>query len=177
MATIPLAIITNLLAINWSYFKDFCKYYMPEGEGRFQIIPIQKTNAVVINDAYNANPDSFNVSLDALNSMYEQREKILIIGDMLELGANGEKFHEDLLSEIELTKICRVITVGRLMFNLHNIIPDTIEHIHFSECESLIHEFKNVIQDKSVILVKGSHGVGLFRFVDVLINSCDSVFL
>lgn len=68
---------------------------------RFEIIR-KKTKKIYINDAYNASPRSMRASLETLNNIFLDKEKILVLGDMLELGSNEIEQHKSLEYIIKL---------------------------------------------------------------------------
>ena len=68
----------------------------------------------IINDAYNANPQSMREALRTLSEIKTNGKRFLIIGDMLELGPLSDTAHHDLGKEISLSNIDHLVTVGPL---------------------------------------------------------------
>ena len=66
----------------------------------------------LINDTYNANPDSMKSSLDILNRIESRKRKIAVLGDMFELGNESKSKHIDLASFINKTKVDEVYSIG-----------------------------------------------------------------
>ena len=83
---------------------------------RFQII--EKNAKTYINDAYNAAPKSMESSLLTLNEIFKDKKKYLVLGDMLELGENEIKYHEDLAKVLDKINYEKVYLYGPLMKHL-----------------------------------------------------------
>ncbi len=62
-------------------------------EGRMEVISGPSIGYILINDAYNSNPDSLKAALDFIKAHYSGKKKILVLGDMLELGDSSEAEH------------------------------------------------------------------------------------
>ena len=123
----------------------------------------------LINDTYNANPDSMRSSLNILNSISNKKRKIAILGDMFELGKESKIKHEELAGYANNLKIDEIYSIGDSMklfnnkLNSHNKV-----HGHFSDRNSLKVLLKKIKLDSSAVLVKGSRGMKMEEFVAVL---------
>src|SRR3989338_1801494 len=80
--------------------------------GRFQVNMIDGIDVLMVNDAYNANPYSFGVALESFSVLANSRRKIVVVGDMLELGAESREYHENLGAEIGKGDIDYLIGMG-----------------------------------------------------------------
>ncbi len=128
----------------------------------------KKKEFVLIDDSYNANPDSMKYSISLLTK-FESRNKILVLGDMLELGMNAEELHRKLARIIHKAKIDEVYTTGSLMEHLQDELSGKkISGSHFKNREQLKVFLKNKDLSNSVILIKGSRGMKMEEFVEVL---------
>ena len=126
--------------------------YTPENN-RSQIK--HTSNNTLILDCYNANPSSMRSALESF-AMIEHPNKIYIIGDMLELGAQSAKEHEDIVNLAESLSL-NGFTVGPL-FNSQK--SGSIKKQFANKTEAL--EFFTINQLKdTLILLKGSRGIGL----------------
>lgn len=123
---------------------------------RLQVI--KKEGFIIINDCYNASPDSMKSSLDVL-SAYKDYRKVAILGDMYELGEESEKAHFE-VGEYAKDKLDILIVIGRYIknfkdgFNNDNIIM-------YKTKEECIKELKNIVKLNDVVLIKASRGVKL----------------
>ena len=93
--------------------------HMNKGLENYHQIPqrneqIHFAGITIINDAYNANPQSMREALRTLSEIKTNGKRFLIIGDMLELGPLSETAHHDLGKEISLSNIDHLVTVGPL---------------------------------------------------------------
>jgi UDP-N-acetylmuramoyl-tripeptide--D-alanyl-D-alanine ligase len=115
--------------------------------------------AVVIDDTYNANPESVAYLIDVLKTKTFKR-RVLVLGDMLELGDSATEYHANIPSqEIDL-----VFTLGPLMKNLQR----GKQVLHFERLEDLLFELKRKIDSSDTIGIKGSRGMKMERVVEAL---------
>ena len=123
----------------------------------------------LINDTYNANPDSMKSSLDILNRIESRKRKIAVLGDMFELGDESKAKHLDLANFINKMKVDEVYSIGKMMKLMNQKLNGkTKVHQHFSDRESLKKHLQKFDTKNSVVLVKGSRGMKMEEFVSVL---------
>ena len=116
----------------------------------------QSDSNTLILDAYNANPSSMLVSINNFNDIPAKR-KVVIIGDMRELGAESQNEHHEILKLIDLFKFDDVIIVGTEFFKFSK----DFNFKFFPKVEdAFIFIQQNPISD-STILLKGSRGIKL----------------
>lgn len=137
---------------------------------RFQKIEIQ--NKIYINDAYNASPSSMKKSLETFSKIFNDIEKIIVLGDMLELGEKEIEYHENLLNDIQKSQINKVYLFGNRMKALYKKILEQKEIdgikqkeiIYFENKQDIINKI-NESNNKKVILVKASRGIKLEEII------------
>ncbi|MDC0093177.1 UDP-N-acetylmuramoyl-tripeptide--D-alanyl-D-alanine ligase [Alphaproteobacteria bacterium] len=125
----------------------------------------------VIDDSYNANPDSMNAALYNfynIKSKFKNYETILIIGDMLELGESSNELHLKLMPIIKKINPNMLITLGVYTANIFKELCSSINCHHYNSVETLLKDLKKFLKPKQVILVKGSNGTGLWKVVQIL---------
>ncbi|HEX9251852.1 MAG TPA: UDP-N-acetylmuramoyl-tripeptide--D-alanyl-D-alanine ligase, partial [Ignavibacteriaceae bacterium] len=123
----------------------------------------------VINDTYNANPDSMKSSIEILNKIKSRKRKIAVLGDMFELGNESKSKHLDLANFINKTKVDEVYSIGKMMkFMNQKLNGKTKVHKHFSNRESLKKYLQASVINNSVVLIKGSRGMKMEEFVSVI---------
>ena len=124
-------------------------------------------NFILINDTYNANPDSMKMSLQLLSRIIKYEKRVAILGDMFELGRQSKHLHESLAKEIIQNKINSVYLVGKMMRYLFKKLKSSdIEAAYFEDRESLKNFLKFKSFARSVVLVKGSRGMKMEEFID-----------
>jgi UDP-N-acetylmuramoyl-tripeptide--D-alanyl-D-alanine ligase len=135
--------------------------YTP-GNMRSQVVK-KGTNTIIL-DAYNANPSSMEAAVENLSTM-EAKDKVVILGDMFELGDDAEKEHRQLGELIRSKDFKAVYLCGDLMSAAAAVIPGAR---HFTKKDALLDTLKQNPITNSTILVKASRGIGLETVVDVL---------
>ena len=129
---------------------------------RFQEIKIGED--IYINDAYNASPTSMKAAIDTLNEIYNDKYKIAILGDMLELGENEVDYHIDVLNYLLDKKIKLIYLYGERMKKAYDIFmkskSEEYRFWYYPTKEGIVESLKNIKMDK-VILLKASRGTAL----------------
>lgn len=124
----------------------------------------QFNGATIIDDAYNANPASFTAALETLRSM-EAKRKILVAGDMLELGIQAIQLHRALGKQIAAAGLQQLLTVGPLAAIAGEAAAEEgMPRANWVDCptpEIAAKALAPVIGAGDVVLIKGSHGVHL----------------
>jgi UDP-N-acetylmuramoyl-tripeptide--D-alanyl-D-alanine ligase len=132
-------------------------------EGRLQ----KKTTpsgAVVIDDSYNANPDSVRAAIDVLAA--SAGGTLLVLGDMGEVGAHGLDFHEEIGRYARERGIDRVFATGEL--SRHAVRAFGTGARHFAAVEELIGAARGEIAPTLTVLVKGSRFMRMERVIAAL---------
>ncbi|HQF42000.1 MAG TPA: UDP-N-acetylmuramoyl-tripeptide--D-alanyl-D-alanine ligase [Ignavibacteriaceae bacterium] len=126
-------------------------------------------NFTLINDTYNANPDSMKSSFDVLNRIKSRKKKIAVIGDMFELGSESKVKHLELADLINKSGVDEVYSIGKMMKLMDKgLNGKTKIHQHFTDRESLKSFLKKLDINNSAMLVKGSRGMKMEEFVSVI---------
>ena len=136
-------------------------YKLDLSKKRMEIIKA-KCGAMIINDTYNANYDSMSAAISYLKNI-KDRNKIAVLGDMLELGKYSKELHEKVGKEIDKNIDC-LITVGDEAKYIANNAKAK-EIICFNNNEEAIQKIKNIISKDDAILLKASNGM---RFFDIV---------
>lgn len=124
---------------------------------------------IVINDSYNANPDSMKASLSLLSKIKPSYKKIAILGDMYELGDQSKKLHSEVGQFINELKLNEVYTVGKFSKNIYRQLNGRVPvKKHFVDKSSLLKSLKNLPLKKSVVLIKGSRGMEMEKIYSAL---------
>lgn len=126
----------------------------------------------LIDDCYNANPDSVICAIDSLKLM--NGRKVCILGDMLEMGNEYKELHASVGRYAAENGVELLLTVGELSQNTHSGAGDKIKALHFDSNEELIRALPDLICRGDTVLVKASH---IMRFDEIseavkIINRC-----
>jgi UDP-N-acetylmuramoyl-tripeptide--D-alanyl-D-alanine ligase len=135
-----------------SKIKEALESYQPQNN-RSQVIK-QGSNTIIL-DAYNANPSSMSGAL-ADFSDYPAENKVLILGDMFELGEESRAEHKAILDAIDFTRFTAVALAGSEFYRLRKEFPGALFFENTAELKSWYTE-RN-FQD-AAIYVKGSRGM------------------
>jgi len=123
---------------------------------------VKTFNNTLIVDAYNANPSSMRVALDNFATI-DARQKIALLGDMRELGADSEAEHKAIVEKvnnlIERGKMTKAIYVGEEFGKVTE---------SFSNSAALAEYLKENPLSRATVLIKGSHSTQMEKLVDVL---------
>lgn len=125
----------------------------------------------IINDAYNASPTSMRAAIELIADLPGYATKIVVLGDILELGPEEETYHLKIGELLDPEKIDFVFTYGNLGEKiaegaLHRFSADRV--FSFIKKELLIENLKNTITGNEIILVKASRGMKLEEVVTAL---------
>ncbi|WP_367606479.1 UDP-N-acetylmuramoyl-tripeptide--D-alanyl-D-alanine ligase [Legionella sp. W05-934-2] len=132
-------------------------------KGRFQRMKGQKESCI-IDDSYNANLNSTQRAIEALAQYPGKR--ILIMGDMAELGSWGIEHHQQIGNLAKQNHIDMVITLGNLSSHTSESFGDNA--FHFNDIGSLIDHVRGLLASDVTLLIKGSRSARMERVVDAL---------
>ncbi len=122
-------------------------------------------NITFIADCYNANPESVKAGLDAFFSIPTKNERVLILGDMLELGSDAVMYHNEIGSLFSKYEFKKVITIGKLSSQYkHGAVDSGIpkdKFIHFDTVADAAKKIKSILSPDQLVYLKGSRGIGL----------------
>jgi len=129
----------------------------------------------IINDAYNANPQSMREALRTLSEIKTKGKRVLIIGDMLELGPLSETAHRDLGKQISLSNIDHLVTVGPLASLVADCVKKNINKKleigkFLTHIEAVNYLLKKVGKG-DCLLVKGSRGAKMENVIQGFIEN------
>lgn len=126
----------------------------------------RKNGVTLINDAYNASPTSMKVTIETLAQLNGYDEKILVLGDMFELGADSDAYHQEIGRSIP-SEIDYVYTIGQAAEQISQ--ATSVPSKHFKTKEGLIDQLELKTSSSSVILFKASRGMKLEQIIETLL--------
>ena len=154
-------VIGDFFNVSLKKIKEAIESYRPL-DNRSQVIKIN--NKKIILDAYNANPSSMEFAIKNFHKKFTN-DRILIIGDMLELGEYSKSAHKQIVNLIIDLSFDKVITVGENFFEISNT-PNYFKKYHSTDELIKFISLKGV-KEKN-ILIKGSRSLRLEKILKVL---------
>lgn len=154
---------------------DIIKQQLSTFSGQRQNI-IHINGYVLIDDAYNASPDSMKASLNILSDYKTRGRKIAVLSDMLELGPDSPKYHQEVGHFIASKKVTDLFVTGNLSkYYIEEAWKENpaLHTRYFSTNGELIDFLETYLKKNDVVLIKGSNGMNLKEVSSVLIRSQD----
>ena len=149
------------LGLSTKEVQEGLKKYKPI-EKRWEAVGVNINGKIVdvINDSYNANPESMRAFVDTIFELY--KDYTLVLGDMGELGENEVKYHRELGEYINnkqnLNKNAKIISIGALSKNITDVITNCETH-HFNSIEEGIKFLKENITPPTTLFLKASRSM------------------
>ena len=132
-------------------------------------VNIKGNNISIINDSYNANPESMKAFVDTICELY--KDYTIILGDMGELGKDEEKYHSDLGKYINnkknLNPKTEIISIGSLSKNITDSISKCKTE-HFDTIENAIPFLKENITSSTTLFLKASRSMKFEKIIELL---------
>jgi UDP-N-acetylmuramoyl-tripeptide--D-alanyl-D-alanine ligase len=154
------ACIGHFFGIEPVRIKEAIESYRPQNN-RSQVLQTQSN--LLILDMYNANPSSMELALQNFAESFYIR-KVLILGDMFELGSECDKEHQNILELIEKLGFTEIYLVGPVFTRLNS----KREWLCFQDSELARMWLDYHRLTDAAILLKGSRGIKLEKLVDLL---------
>ena len=164
-----------------------CDYYgldlekAQEGLSKFsgfahRLQRFEKDGALYIDDTYNASPQSMKAGIDVLESLVygdNEGDKLLVLGDMFELGENGPAYHREVGEYAAKKNFTKMLLAGELSKNIEDAYREnggTREVVRFETAEELEAELRKTLKPGDVAYFKASHGMHFSDMVDRLLG-------
>jgi UDP-N-acetylmuramoyl-tripeptide--D-alanyl-D-alanine ligase len=136
-------------------------------------VEVNSKNVTVINDSYNANPESMKAAIRTLKQAGADKKTFIIVGEMLELGSDSKQMHEEVADLIQKLDVKKTLVVG----NGAKIVSDYLSNNAYKgrlefcmDIDSAISKTKEMVEINDVVLVKASRAIGLERVANALMN-------
>ncbi|OGI20429.1 MAG: hypothetical protein A3B68_02795 [Candidatus Melainabacteria bacterium RIFCSPHIGHO2_02_FULL_34_12] len=143
------------------------KFKIPEGRGNVLKI---KDEVYIIDESYNANPDSLKAAvLNLVDSWSEDYKKVLVIGELAELGEQQVGLLTELGIWLRDKPIYKLITVGTKLNTLASSLSskNVANVANTDECCAILND---ILVPKTVALIKGSHVAGLNKVINYFLK-------
>ena len=123
----------------------------------------------VVDDSYNANPDSVKAAIDLLAEL--PKPQILVLGDMGEVGDDGPEFHREVGLYAQHKNIDTVLCLGEL--TTHTVQACGACAQHFADIDTLNLQLRHLLPKSASVLVKGSRFMKMERVLDAIANQSE----
>lgn len=124
----------------------------------------------VINDAYNANPDSMKCAIDELVRLKGGGKAIAVLGDMLELGEASEHEHREIGKYLSVSGVDDVITYGKYAANILDGASNSTNCFHAKTHQDAARILIDTAKPNDLVLLKGSRGSRMEQVIKGLIE-------
>jgi len=125
--------------------------------------------ATVVQDCYNSNPESAARALEFCETLEWPGRRVYVMGDMLELGENSRRAHEDVGRLLQVSKADMVFLYGKEIEPAAAILQDgALRFMHTCDMDELSRALDAYVRSGDLVLLKGSRGCALERLCAVL---------
>jgi len=145
--------------------KGLTQFQPVSGRSKVSVLQHLGRNITLIDDSYNANPDSVRAAIDVLAQSAAPR--LLVLGDMGEVGTQGAAFHAEAGEYAQRQHIEHVLTLGELSLHTANACANAV---HCHSMDELQLRVADLLPAVSTVLVKGSRFMRMERMVQALQN-------
>lgn len=140
----------------------------------FHLPPMRMERAIIkgitfINDAYNANPISTASLLDEIKLIQSQGRKILVFGEMRELGRYSTKYHWEIADKIKDAGLDAVLLIGKETLNTARRLKENKfkgNVFSFKSAEEISDNLSRALKRGDMVILKGSRGIGLEKVLE-----------
>src|SRR5680860_1211377 len=140
------------------------------GRGQRRVIETKEGPVAIVDESYNANPASMRAALSTLGlaprSVYKRR--VAVLGDMLELGPEGPKLHQELAQDVDGAGVDVVFACGELMASLFQALPAGRQGAYAKSSGELEPKLLEGVGPGDIIMIKGSLGSRMAPLVEAL---------
>ena len=165
------AAVGYLLGLTAGQIKDGLEAFKPV-TGRMNILKTGR-GITIIDDTYNANPDSMKAAINTLRSLKGNHTGILVAGDMLELGGHAESMHRNIGKIAAGSNIAKLYVTGEFARTVAEGAMDqdmNPRDIFTGSKEEILEDIKYRLGPGDWVLVKGSRGMTMETIVQGLLD-------
>lgn len=166
-----LAVLGVLYALDLkvkNYLEALSTFKPVRRRGKVEELRISGTPVTLVDESFNANPTSMRAALQSFGASYAERRKIVVLGDMLELGEASAELHRELVSLLLDVGAERILLTGPYMRELFRVLPASAQVAHLDSPEQTLAQLTQGLNDHDVVFVKASNGMGLKKIVEGL---------
>lgn len=135
-------------------------------DSRMRMEIVTKKRIIIINDAYNSNPDSVKIGLETLKKYNIKGNKHIVLADMLELGKQSRKEHLETGSLVRNMNFENLYTYGEKAKYIFKGAKGVKNNFYFEEKKDLIDFLKCILKPDDMLYVKGSRGMKMEEVIE-----------
>jgi UDP-N-acetylmuramoyl-tripeptide--D-alanyl-D-alanine ligase len=127
----------------------------------------------ILSDVYNSNPTAVRAVLDSFANVDTEGRRLVVLGDMLELGEDADQMHASLADKLDADRFAQVYLIGPHMKALEKRLideniysEDAVHYYDANELQQLTNDLSDGIRSNDSVLLKASHGIHLENVVD-----------
>jgi UDP-N-acetylmuramoyl-tripeptide--D-alanyl-D-alanine ligase len=149
--------------------RALAEFGAPEGRGETTRLGTKDRPVLLVDESYNANVASMTAAMDVFSSVTPVGgQKVLVLGDMLELGQQGAELHRSLKNSVLSTGATRIFLVGKAIEPLAEVLGDEAVTGRARRIEDLLEPILSSLALGDAVMVKGSKGVRLGLLVSAI---------
>lgn len=159
-----LAVLATLDSLNFDLeqtLPHFSTFTAPRGKGSQSVVALDDGQATIIDQSYNANPTSMRATLRDFAQQFSSARRLLLLGDMLELGEDAPSLHGNIIDAVLESKPTKVYLVGPLMTELWVQLPPEIRGAHLMSARQAVSVIGDELTSGDALFIKASAGTGL----------------
>ncbi len=119
----------------------------------------------IVDESYNSNPNSFKFALEKFDQFFKNKNKFLLIGNMLELGKYSKKLHIEIAKYINKSKVSKVYVYGDMIQHTFNKLKPQIKGRILKNNMDILNLINKELPNNSFLMVKGSNSTGLNKII------------
>ncbi|MFD1360248.1 UDP-N-acetylmuramoyl-tripeptide--D-alanyl-D-alanine ligase [Lentibacillus salinarum] len=138
---------------------------------RFEILN-GRNGSSIINDAYNASPTSMKASINVVNRLEGFRQKVLVLGDIFELGEQSKPLHRSVADSIDHS-VDAVLTCGDESAEIASAVKHqypSVDSRHFTSKQALLNALEAYVEADTLLLFKASRGMQFESLVEQFLD-------
>lgn len=142
----------------------------PKGRGGQELLQLQSGDVLLLDESYNANPQSMAAALELLVTAAKSRKgrRIAVLGDMLELGEFSSDLHRSLARDLDKAKIDSLYAAGPMMKHLWDNVAGSQQGAYAEVSTALIDRLAANLRGGDSVVIKGSLGSKMGAVADAL---------
>lgn len=148
----------------------FAAFAALKGRGKRETLHVTGGEIELIDEGYNASPASVGAALRLLGELPPAfgGRRIVVLGDMRELGERGPQLHRELAPTLVAAKVDLAFLVGPLMQGLYDALPAAMRGAHAPASEEMVRTLVAAIRPGDTVLIKGSLGTRMAPLVEAV---------